>query len=493
MEDNNEQTTTQPLLPKQQSTNSATNTNDEENNNLQLQLPPPTPILITITRTNSELYLHPSFDDSTSRQLFLPYAIFTIVGTMVGGGMLSLPFAFSRIGLVVGIIVLGLSAILADFTYFQLIQASRLMMTYDHDSVTDAFDGLAFTLLGERGKMFLLGVLWLATFTASMSYIILASTLMDDVYTAAAAGTNSKSSETPHHGSTMLLFIIMSFPISLPKKIDSLRNTSTLAVLGAVVVALVVLQAAIREPHSMNELNLWPKSIADFFYSLPFFVISFVAHFSILPAHRELIIPTQQRARTMTRFSSLVGFCIYGIIGISGYIYAGQDVCDSIFSNLPKGVGITLARVGLIVILYLSFPLLIQPTRTCTFALTNIESTPKRHVIVTFLIIISAGFFAFIMPSVSVVFSFAGSTINVLIAITFPCLLAWRAWGVVIDRSNNNYLSETSSSTTKSLIEIQRWRKILMGFIVGSILFGISSTIASGMRVGVECNVDSNT
>jgi hypothetical protein len=46
--------------------------------------------------------------------------------TIVGGGILSMPYAFARCGLALGLIVLWVTAMLSDFTLYILVRCVRL-------------------------------------------------------------------------------------------------------------------------------------------------------------------------------------------------------------------------------------------------------------------------------------------------------------------------------------------------------------------------------
>ena len=63
--------------------------------------------------------------DSNERQSPMIVAIANIVATIVGGGVLSLPYAMSKSGYVMGILLLLLSALSSDFTLYIVCSCSR--------------------------------------------------------------------------------------------------------------------------------------------------------------------------------------------------------------------------------------------------------------------------------------------------------------------------------------------------------------------------------
>ena len=75
-------------------------------------------------RRQSEDQLSPTFDDPR-RTLRKPSAIFGLVSTIVGGGVLSLPYAFSQAGLILGSVLLVVVAAASDYSAFALVACSR--------------------------------------------------------------------------------------------------------------------------------------------------------------------------------------------------------------------------------------------------------------------------------------------------------------------------------------------------------------------------------
>eukprot|EP01084_Bolivina_argentea_P253772 426409_1 len=67
----------------------------------------------------------PSGFDSNYRQQSVKVGTLNLISTMIGGGVLSLPFAVARSGLILGFILLTASAIASIFSFDILISASR--------------------------------------------------------------------------------------------------------------------------------------------------------------------------------------------------------------------------------------------------------------------------------------------------------------------------------------------------------------------------------
>ena len=69
-------------------------------------------------------YLGRAFNDA-GRNINSPSAIFSLVSTMVGGGVLSLPYAMSNCGFVLGTFALLVSAAASAWTLDMLVDCAR--------------------------------------------------------------------------------------------------------------------------------------------------------------------------------------------------------------------------------------------------------------------------------------------------------------------------------------------------------------------------------
>lgn len=74
-----------------------------------------------LTRASSVEYLSPSLHSSL-RHASLHAAVYALCGTILGGGVLSLPFCFSLLGLFGGVIVLIVIAVASDFSIYILVR-----------------------------------------------------------------------------------------------------------------------------------------------------------------------------------------------------------------------------------------------------------------------------------------------------------------------------------------------------------------------------------
>lgn len=110
-------------------------------------------------------WLHPPAD-SPEREASAMTSVFNLVSTMVGGGVLCLPYAFSLAGVVLGPILLVLCALASDFSLYILIAGSRRTGATSYGGVTAAAFGRAMEHVTSLNVLLL-------TFLACIGYMIL--------------------------------------------------------------------------------------------------------------------------------------------------------------------------------------------------------------------------------------------------------------------------------------------------------------------------------
>ena len=84
------------------------------------------PSRMVLDRRMSEtaLTLTPGFH-AQMRKLEPTHAIFNLVSTIMGGGVLSLPYALSKTGIIAGLTLIIMAAAMSDFSVYLLVAAAR--------------------------------------------------------------------------------------------------------------------------------------------------------------------------------------------------------------------------------------------------------------------------------------------------------------------------------------------------------------------------------
>jgi len=315
--------------------------------------------------------------NSPSRQLRLPNAIFNLVCTMCGGGMLSLPFAFRSCGLILGVVILVVGGLASAFSIELLVACSRA-------DGSDNYEQVMSNALGPWARKVCGFLVFMLTFLVSVGILVLIADLVSPVLTWCCFEV------TPLYR-TLLMVAIMTVvtPLCLTSSQAGLRKLSVFGLFAFIFVAAGV--AIVALPQVGAKHNIWtfdakgqssvaefdpvihwyPRDFGSVIFAIPIFALSYMAHFNVLGGQAELRLPTRERA-SMVTFGTVISCTVFYIFfGITGYLFSGDLTCGNTLLNFDGKSGLLAAtRLGLAICLANNLPLLVLPCRSALHRLT---------------------------------------------------------------------------------------------------------------------------
>ncbi|KAI7985870.1 Amino acid transporter AVT6C [Camellia lanceoleosa] len=239
----------------------------------------------------------------------------------------------------------------------------------------------------------------------------------------------------------MLVFVML--PLVLIRRLESLRFSSAVSVLLAVVFVGIcsvmaicaLLEGKAKSPRLMPQLDD-QASFFNLFTAVPVIVTDFTFHFNVHPIGTELEKPSDMA--TSVRISLLVCAVIYSSIGIFGYLLFGDSIMSDILVNFDQNSDSSVSsllndmvRLSYALHLMLVFPLLNFSLRANLDKLIFPKKPPlaadtKRFLCITFTILIFSYLVAIAIPNIWYFFQFMGSTSAVCLAFIFPSAIALR-------------------------------------------------------------------
>jgi amino acid permease len=300
--------------------------------------------------------LSPRFD-AKERRVNISQSVFSLVATMIGGGVLSLPYAFKCAGLLGGSLMLVASAASTDIAIYLLISCSRR-------TGSSSFVGVARDAFGKPAELLTVYLLFMVTIMSTLGYLILARDNISDIV------SWTIGAELESFGKNMVVFAIAAtiFPLCLTRSLSGLGATCFVSFSSVCILALVLLVRSVQHnfanPDAIYDVKLWPASLMDGFFALPIISVSYLCVFNVLPTHGVLERPTRVRLKRMVHSSIVTTTFIYLLVGISGYLAAYEDTTDDITRNFALNDPLMLmGRGGLSVTLLFGLPFLVLPCR----------------------------------------------------------------------------------------------------------------------------------
>ncbi|CAJ1937952.1 unnamed protein product [Cylindrotheca closterium] len=428
--------------------------------------------------TSSGDILDPDFE-SPNRKANVFSSTFNLSATIVGGGVLSLPLAFERCGIILGSILMVIAAIVTERSMYLLCLCARMTGSTSYGEVGK----VAF---GKSMEYFVSILLFVILQFALVAYMV----LLQDIWTSVLYLWFPEAQDIDKTMVLLVILLIMS-PFFVQDTLHALRYNCYVSFASVSILCLALCHSAfitiVAPEHSTSvaveveetTLKLWSSSADDVLFAFPIITLSFLGIFNALPIQNSLQQPTRSRIRLVLNGAIGSSLVLMLLFGLGGYLYARDDTDGNILNNISASGGLffLLGRLGCGVTIMLAMAMILLPCRSSLMEVLNMllqdssdtakhdagtqvsshvtgEETPLLaseagddkqvtvlgttqyfheqsktmdkyywwiHYTCTFGIVIFCYVIAIHVPGVAVVWSVCGSFLAFLIAFTLPC------------------------------------------------------------------------
>ncbi|XP_057441741.1 amino acid transporter AVT6C-like [Lotus japonicus] len=370
-------------------------------------------------------------------------AVFNISTTMVGAGIMSVPATMKVLGIIPGFAVIVLVALITDVTV-------EFMLRYTSSGEATTYAGMVGESFGSVGSF---GVKMCVIIT-NLGILIIYLIILGDVL----CGNESKG--VTHLGilqewfgihwwtsrafALLIVAIFIMLPLVLLRRVDSLRYSSAISILLALVFVAICSAMAFAALWSgkTESLRILPDfsqvTVLDLFTTVPVFVTGFGFHVNVHPIRAEL--GKQADMGLAVRISLMICVAIYFAIGFFGYLLFGDSIMPDVLVNFDQNSKSSagrflndIVRLSYALHLALVFPIMNYSLRAnideLLFSKKNKRAlaldTP-RFVSLTLILLFLTYFVAVAIPNIWYFFQFLGSTTIVCLSFIFPAALILR-------------------------------------------------------------------
>ena len=295
-----------------------------------------------------------------------------LVNSIVGAGIIGIPYAMRMSGLYVGIFLLLLVSALTDKSLRILIEQSSFHPKLCALPVY-TFEELASYPFGKFGYRFILANMFIMAYGAMIAYLL----IIKDTIPTAALGYDHGTHMLERNLILVVTSLVIMVPLSMQRDMASLSLTSAFSV-GADIILVVFIAAfaPIRETISnsggigqvlKNEINIHPT----LFIGLGILSTAMACQHSAFIVANSLENKTRQRWQRVTNQSIALSAILCLILGVCGYLgFLGLTEGD-VLNSFPAGSEVAnIARLLLAFTMFLTYPM---------------ESFVARHVLVMLL------------------------------------------------------------------------------------------------------------
>ncbi|KAK4684951.1 hypothetical protein P7C73_g5205, partial [Tremellales sp. Uapishka_1] len=331
----------------------------------------------TVSSSSSSSETLDAPDTQPTGKASLSSSVTNLANTIIGSGALAFPSAFASMGLAVGFLSCAFSGVTAFFGLYLLSRcATRVGERPGDEGRKASFNEVARLTFGKgwatRGFDLAIAI---KCFGVSVSYLIIVKTLLPQV---CLTLSTSLGHALPDHSILLsdrfwlVAAMLVIIPLSFLRTLDSLRFTSQIALATVVYLVLVVVGWYFVKGESSKKGNVvWARFGHNTLSSFPVQVFAYTCAQNLFPIFNELKDRSQKRMNIVMASSIGSAAAVYEVLGIIGYLTFGDKVGSNVIAMYPAtSLVIAVGRLGMVLLVGLSYPLQALPCRQSLHGLT---------------------------------------------------------------------------------------------------------------------------
>ncbi|XP_028662211.2 putative sodium-coupled neutral amino acid transporter 11 isoform X1 [Erpetoichthys calabaricus] len=365
--------------------------------------------------------LLPSQDEKGERgKSSLSSASFNVINSIIGSGIIGLPYAMRQAGFLLGMMLLLAVALINDYSIILLIKAGNL-------SGTNTYQALVRKTFGLIGYIILSILQFIYPFLAMVSYNIITGDTLTKVFQR-LAGVGPGSILANRHFVIVITTLLFTLPLSLYRDISKLGKVSFLSLLlTLVILVIVVVRAVTFGPQIPPTVDAWDFAKPSAIQAVGVMSFAFICHHNSFLIYGSLRDPTMQNWSNITHVSVSFALLVSLVFAGCGYsTFTGYTQGD-IFENYCKNDDLaTFGRLCYAVSIVLTFPIECFVTRE---VISNVFLKGRLsmvfHIFLTLLIVAVCTSLSLIYDCLGIVLELNGvlSAIPLVFVIPAACYL----------------------------------------------------------------------
>lgn len=351
--------------------------------------------------------------------------------SIVGAGVLGLPYAFKRTGWATSLMML-FSIAAVTYHCMMLLVYTRRKLVADGTSEINSFGDLGFAVCGSFGRAIVDILIILAQTGFCVGYLVFIGNTLSNLFNSSPIAFDSDFLGT----SPKIFYIIGCLPFQLG--LNSIKTLTHLAPMSifADVVDLGAMGVVMVEDISVF-FNKRPPveafgGLSVFFYGMGVAAYAFEGIAMVLPLESEM--------KDKDQFGKILGSSmafiatLYGGFGILGYFAFGQETSDVITSNMGPGLLSAIVKLGLCINLFFTMPLMMNPA----YEIIERRFSRGRYCVwLRWLLVLIATLMALWVPNFTDFLSLVGSGLCCSLGFVLPAFfhllvfkneMGWKIW-----------------------------------------------------------------
>jgi len=380
-------------------------------------------------------------------------AIGLMIGGTLGPAVLVLPYSFSLVGLLLGILLLFLVACLTLLMIWILLEASDKFGA-------ETFEQLCKNTLGVPGRVCYSFFMGLFLYALLVTFLV---TIRDTLIPILEFTTSGQSLWTSNYFVVLCITIILIFPISMLRHITVLGYISIFGVLIVIFITLTI-SYQIFNSGGINNKIVWIQpntTVQEISFTISIITLGVTSVFNIFPIKSQLRNPSRKRMMLLCTTSILITSIIFLCVCCLAHI-ASHQILPNILHELPQDISMTTLRGLFILGLIVNFPILLFPFRYYIedsflyySKMRRDGFSWRRHFIITWFTILTSLIFATIINDLPALVSLIGATAGITLNFIIPCCCYFKSiWAT---RRPTIIVNSSSSTSNLKFSALEDW------------------------------------
>ncbi|KAI3618569.1 hypothetical protein CBS9595_002932 [Malassezia furfur] len=342
-----------------------------------------------------------------------------MANSILGAGIVGLPYSMRESGFVAGVVLLLGIALLTDWTIRLIVLNAKL-------SGRSTYIDIMEHCFGHHGKLAVSLFQFVFAFGGMCAFCVVVGDTIPNVL----------SSVFPAIRNTFLSnrqFVIVvctmaiSFPLSLYRNIENLSKASAVALVSMV---FIIIAVVVRGPAMPAELKGDPSlrftlvHPAKIIRSISVISFAFVCHHNSLLIYGSLKEPSMDKFKTITHYSTLIAAVAALSMSVAGYWSFEDKTLSNVLNNFPQtDTVVNIARFCFGLNMFTTLPLECFVCREVleTYFFRG-EYERRRHIVLTTALVISAMIVSLLTCDLGVVLEVTGGLSATALAFFFPSI-----------------------------------------------------------------------
>ncbi|XP_063827885.1 putative sodium-coupled neutral amino acid transporter 10 [Ostrinia nubilalis] len=356
----------------------------------------------------------------------------TLANSIIGVGILAMPFCFQQCGVVLATLILVFMGLVSRLCCYFLLKSALITRRRN-------FEFLAFHVFGSAGKLAVeVGIIGFLMGTC-IAYFVVVGDLGPQIV---SKMFNINQSDILRTCIMVIVSLVCVLPLGLLRNVDSLSNVSAATICFYFCLVMKVIAEAASQMFTTSwetRVEMWRP--AGVLQCVPIFSMALFCQTQLFEIFESLPSLSLEKMNVVTKNAINICTCVYFTLGLFGYIaFSAQDISGNILMSLSPTMASDVIKLGFVMSVAFSFPLIIFPCRASLYSLLykKVHSSHHDHIInhsipvrsfrcITVGIVGASLCVGLALPNIELVLGLVGATIGVLVCVVFPAAAFVRA------------------------------------------------------------------